>query len=75
MTEACKAVVDFAFSIINVLYICTYHHFDNPASGKVMQKSGMRYVETKYRQVPDCEQISGNYCYYEITKNEWQHTK
>jgi ribosomal-protein-alanine N-acetyltransferase len=71
MTEACKAVIDFAFSTINVLYIHSHHHLDNPASGKVMQKSGMRYIETKYRHIPDCEQISGVYCYYGITKDEW----
>lgn len=71
MTEACKAVVGFVFSMINASLIHTHHHIDNPASGKVMQKTGMRYIETKYKQVPNCEQISGNYCYYQITKDEW----
>jgi hypothetical protein len=37
-----------------------------------MQKSGMRYVGTKYRMVPDCERISGDYCVYEIDSNAWK---
>lgn len=50
----------------------THHHVDNAASGRVMQKSGMRYVGTKYRMVPDCERISGDYCVYEIDSNAWK---
>jgi ribosomal-protein-alanine N-acetyltransferase len=71
MTEACKAIIDFSFSKIGMLYIHTHHHVDNHASGKVMQKSGFRYIETKFRQLHDCEQISGDYCYYEISKDDW----
>ena len=67
MTEACRAVLSFAFDKIGMRRIHTPHHIDNPASGKVMQKAGMRYVKTEYRQIPDCERISGDYCYYEIT--------
>ena len=75
MTEACKAVIDFSFSKIGMLYIHTHHHVDNPSSGKVMQKSGLRYIDTKYREIPDCSRISGNYCYYEISKDDWLHAK
>ena len=71
MTEACKAVIDFSFSKIGMLYLHTHHHVDNPSSGRVMQKSGFRYMDTKYREFPDCSQISGNYCYYEISKDDW----
>jgi len=67
MTEACKAVFDFAFSALRIKKINSRHHVANPASGAVMQKCGMRHMKTEYRNVPDCEQISGNYCYYEIT--------
>ncbi len=75
MTEACKAVLDFSFSKIGMLSIHTRHHVDNPASGRVMQKSGFRYMVTQYREIPNCPQISGNYCYYEISKDDWLHTK
>ncbi len=73
MTEACKCVLDFAFSVLGVERVHTHHHVDNPASGKVQQKSGMRYVKTAYRQVPDCKQISGDYSYYELTMDDWKH--
>jgi [ribosomal protein S5]-alanine N-acetyltransferase len=72
MTEACKCVLDFAFSVLGVVRVHTHHHVENPASGKVQQKCGMRYVKTAYRQFPACEQISGNYCYYELTIDEWK---
>lgn len=71
MTEACKAVINFSFLSIGLLSIHTLNHVDNPASGKVMQKSGFRYIETKYKEIPDCPRISGNYCNYEISKDDW----
>jgi len=67
MTEACKAVLDFAFSKLQVKRIHTCHHVENPASGQVMNKCGMQYTKTGYRQIPDREDISGDYRYYEIT--------
>lgn len=70
MSEACKAILSFAFSVVGVENIHTRHHVDNPASGRVMQKCGMRYIKTAYKQVPDCEQISGDYCFYEISKDD-----
>lgn len=66
MTEACKEVLNFAFSALRVKKINSRHHIDNPASGAVMRRCGMQYIKTEYRPVPDCEQISGDYSYYEI---------
>ena len=66
MSEACKAVLDFAFAVLKMNKINSRHHIANPASGAVMKKCGMQYIKTEYRTVPDCEQISGDYCYYEI---------
>lgn len=71
MTEACKAVLRFSFSKIGFVKIYGYHHADNPASGKVLKKSGMRYIETKYREIPDCERICGDYHFYEATWDDW----
>ncbi len=72
MTEACQRVFDFAFSVVGVERIHSYHHIENPASGRVLQKSGMRYIKNEYRQVLDCERISGDYCYYEMTLSDWK---
>jgi len=70
MTEACKAILAFAFFALGVENVHTRHHINNPASGRVMRKCGMRHIKTEYKQVPDCEQISGDYCFYEISKEE-----
>jgi [ribosomal protein S5]-alanine N-acetyltransferase len=41
-TEALQAVVDFAFRQLNVHKISAAHNVDNPASGKIMHKVGMK---------------------------------
>ena len=41
-TEALKAVFYFAFTQMNVKTITADHMADNPASGRVMEKAGMR---------------------------------
>ena len=70
-TEACKAVLSFAFMKIRMKKMQTRHHIENPASGRVMQKAGMRPTGIAYKCFPDCESLSGDYAFYEITKNEW----
>jgi len=72
MTEALKCVTEFAFRVLGAKKIRSNHHIDNPASGRVLQKSGMRYVKIKYKRVPECERISGERLYYEITSEEWK---
>jgi RimJ/RimL family protein N-acetyltransferase len=74
VTEACRAVLSFCFNEVGITRIHTNHHVDNPASGRVMQKSGMRYLETKHKEIPDCAQISGDYCFYEATLDDWIRT-
>lgn len=71
MTEACQGVLAFVFSVLELESVFSRHHIDNPASGRVMQKCGMRYIKTEYKQVPDCEQINGDYCFYEVTAGDW----
>ena len=43
MTEALAAVLEFAFSSIGLHRVWAVHEADNPASGRVMEKCGMRY--------------------------------
>lgn len=74
MTEACKCVLGFAFDVLGVETVHTNHHIDNPASGRVLEKSGMRYIKTEYKQVPECERLNGDHCYYEITLSDWKRT-
>jgi ribosomal-protein-alanine N-acetyltransferase len=51
-TEALKAVLKFAFEVVGFNRIESYHSVNNPASGKVMQKTGMKLeglAKQKYR--------------------------
>lgn len=67
MSEACKRVIDFALHEAGFSKIHSYHHCQNPASGKVMQKCGMTFTKTEYRAA-NSDQLCGDYHYYEIEK-------
>lgn len=41
-TEALSAVIDFAFNQVYVNKISATHNTDNPASGRIMEKAGMK---------------------------------
>lgn len=42
-TEAMKAIIDFAHNTLDVNKICSCHAVDNPRSGKVMEKCGLKF--------------------------------
>ena len=42
-TEAMKAIIDFAYKKLGVKKICACHAVDNPRSGKVMEKLGLKF--------------------------------
>ena len=42
-TEANRVVIELAFEKIGMNKLDAFHDKDNPASGKVMEKSGMRF--------------------------------
>lgn len=42
-TEAVSAVFDYMFDAVGLERIEAWHHTGNPASGRVMQKAGMRH--------------------------------
>ena len=69
-TEAVKAAFAFAFTELKVSAIHSDHFSDNPASGAVMRKAGMRFqgtVRDKYEKNGrkyDADQ-------YQITASEW----
>ncbi|MCL2812646.1 MAG: GNAT family N-acetyltransferase [Clostridia bacterium] len=71
MTEACKCILSFAFDALGAEKVHSNHHIRNPACGRVLQNAGMRYIKTAYKQVPECERISGDYCYYEIIRRSF----
>ncbi len=46
-TEACRAVIDFGFQVLDLHKVYARHFVSNPASGRVMQKCGMEYEGTQ----------------------------
>lgn len=42
-TDAMRAIVDFAHNELGVNKICSDHAIDNPRSGKVMEKLGLKF--------------------------------
>jgi len=71
MTEAFKAVMDFLFNQVGFNRIQAYHHVDNPASGRVMMKAGMK-KEGQMRQF--ARSNKGDFVdvdFYGITKDEF----
>ena len=55
-TEANRAVIELAFEKIGMNKLTALHDKDNPASGKVMEKSGMRFShEEPYARIDNKE--------------------
>lgn len=72
MTEALTAVINHLFQNDLFNRIQSYHDYENPASGKVMIKSGMKF-EGILRQAD--KNITNNPCdkvMYSILKSDWQ---
>lgn len=70
-TEALRAVLGFAFENIGFNRIETYHSINNPASGKVMQKSGMMFegfAKQKYKSISGLEDCN----MYSILKEDFK---
>jgi ribosomal-protein-alanine N-acetyltransferase len=70
-TEALKAVLKYGFEFIGFNRIEAYHSVNNPASGKVMEKSGMvleGFAKQKYKSIfgfEDCNM-------YAIVKQDFE---
>jgi len=71
VTEAFMAVIDFAFKEVGFKRITARHHVNNDASGRVMEKCGLKYEGTLRKisrnsqgQLVDCK-------YYSILKEEY----
>ena len=70
MTEALKRLIDHALSKLGLNRIEAVHDIRNIASGKVMEKSGMRYEGIGRQEV----KVKGNYidrARYAILREDW----
>ena len=69
-TEALKAVIDYLLNIIDIHLIEARHHSNNPASGRVMEKAGMKYEATlKDRRTDKITHKYVDLIIYSITKD------
>ena len=70
-TEALQAVFSFAFTRLGMESIVADHMSENPASGRVMEKAGMRYVRTIRAKYEKCGKYydAQEYC---LTLDSWK---
>lgn len=72
MSEAFNAVIPFLFTEVGANRIEAQHDPNNPNSGKVMEKCGLRYEGT-LRQADWSNQGIVDACMYSLLKSEWEH--
>lgn len=70
MTEAARAVLRFAFDALELNRVYASHFVRNPASGRVMQKSGMTCEGTLRQHFLRWDRPE-DLVYYGILKDEW----
>ena len=69
-TEALKRVIKYLFEEVGFEIIFAEHSTLNPGSGKVMQKSGMKYEGILRGRIIDKDGIRNDIASYSITKEE-----
>ncbi len=73
-TEAAAAVLRYGFQEIGMVSIFAHHLVRNPASGRVMQKIGMRHTG-KLRQMFERDGVREDCEGYEVMRYEWEDGK
>ena len=69
MTEAMKAVMDYLFDEVGIQRIEAGHDPNNPASGAVQRKCGLKYEGTFRRRIRSNQGIT-DVCWYAILREE-----
>lgn len=64
-TEAVRAMLEYSFNVLGARLVTAFHLEDNPASGRVMLKAGMRPYEEAMREANEGE------VHYVATDEEW----
>lgn len=71
MTEALRAVIGFGLQEVMLDAVYARHHVDNPASGWVMEKSGMLYMGRKRSQMRPDKPERVVFDYYAARRTDW----
>ena len=69
--KAAERLLEFFFTEVSVNRICAGHDIDNPNSGRVMQKIGMKYEGT-LRQSGKNNQGIVDMANYSVLRKEWK---
>ncbi|MFW5748313.1 MAG: GNAT family N-acetyltransferase [Chloroflexota bacterium] len=69
-TEAARRLLRFAFEYLKLNRVYAIHFVDNPASGRVMQKIGMRHEGTLRQHFYRCGEFK-DCAYYGILRSEF----
>ena len=72
-TEAAMAVVKFGFEVMKLNRIHAAHFSNNPASGRIMQKIGMKYEGCRRQHVRKWGELLDWEC-YGILRSEYNYT-
>lgn len=75
MTEAASAVIDYLFNKVGYDRISSGHDTRNIASGRVMEKVGMRLEGTFRRYCYQKDGSIGDKNYWAIIKSDWEEMK
>lgn len=70
-TEACRAVLAYAFGTLGLQRVYAHHMARNPASGRVMQKAGMSHEGTLRQHLRKGERFE-DVELYGILRSEWE---
>lgn len=70
-SESLMAVIKYLFEICGAEVICAEHLSQNPNSGKVMKKCGLKYEGTLRSRFVDSDGIRNDLLSYSITKQEY----
>ncbi|MFC1954613.1 GNAT family N-acetyltransferase [Chloroflexota bacterium] len=72
-TEAAQAVIKYGFEVLGLHRIYAQHFTSNPASGRIMQKIGMKYEGCLRQNVKKWGRFE-NMAFYGILKSEYNKT-
>ena len=70
MTEALKCAMDFLINEVGFHMVYAFHDVKNPASGRVMEKAGMKYEATLRQKHKRKDGTFADLNYYSILKEE-----
>lgn len=73
-TEAGCAIVEYAFTELDLIRVHAEHITRNPASGRVMQKLGLRHEGCQHQHIRKWDKFE-DLELYGILKQEWEETK